>query len=65
MITWIAAVSCLLAVIPAALFLRNLSALCAAAAPRPPRALAAPCSSPRATKKPNIAAALHSVLHSE
>ena len=50
MITWIAAASCFLAVIPAALFLRNLSLYAPLPRRSADRARAGPCSFPRATK---------------
>ncbi|MDQ3622899.1 MAG: glycosyltransferase [Verrucomicrobiota bacterium] len=64
MITWIAAASCLLALIPAALFLRNL--LLYAPLPRPGAARAC-CSVliPARNEEANIAAALRSILQSE
>ena len=63
MITWIAAASCLLAVIPAALFLRNLRLYALLPQPGPSRPR---CSVliPARNEEPNIAAALHSVLQS-
>jgi hypothetical protein len=64
MITWIAAVSCLLAVIPAALFLRNLALYL----PLPSRsANRTHCSVliPARNEEDNIEAAVHSVLRSE
>jgi len=64
MISWIAAVSCLLAVIPAALFLRNLPLY----APLPrPGSTRSRCSVliPARNEEANIAAALRTVLESE
>ena len=64
MITWIAAVSCLLALIPAALFLRNLALY----APLPHAgADRAKCSVliPARNEEANIAAALRSILQSD
>jgi GT2 family glycosyltransferase len=64
MITWIAAASCLLALIPAALFLRNLALY--ALLPQPGTARAK-CSVliPARNEEANIAAALHSILQSD
>lgn len=64
MITWIAAASCLLALIPALLFLRNLALY----APLPQSGSASPkCSVliPARNEEANIAAALNSILQSE
>jgi hypothetical protein len=64
MITWIASASCLLALIPAALFLRNLALY----APLPqPGAARVQCSVliPARNEEANIAAALISILQSE
>ena len=64
MITWLAVVSCLLALIPATLFLRNLSLY----APLPqPGAERVRCSVliPARNEEGNIAAALHSILQSD
>ena len=64
MITWIAAASCLLALIPAGLFLRNLALY----APLPqPGTARAKCSVliPARNEEANIAAALHSILQSD
>jgi glycosyltransferase involved in cell wall biosynthesis len=64
MITWIASASCLLALIPAALFLRNLALY----APLPQPGTARPkCSVliPARNEEANIAAALNSILQSD
>ena len=64
MITWIAATSCVLAVVPAVLFLRNLRLY----RPLPrSRSLGRACSVliPARNEEANIGAALHSVLQSE
>ncbi|MCX6979568.1 MAG: glycosyltransferase family 2 protein [Verrucomicrobia bacterium] len=64
MITWIAAASCLLALIPAALFLRNLALYAPLPQPGPARAK---CSVliPARNEETNIAAALNSILQSD
>ncbi len=63
MIFWLTAASCVLAVIPAALFLRNLALY----APLPRATRRAYCSVliPARNEEANIAAALHSILQSE
>ena len=64
MITWIAAMSCVLAVVPCALFLRNLRLYACLPPPEGPRA---GCSVliPARNEEQNISAAVRSVLESE